>query len=492
MGLRINTNVASIRAQNALLKSTKKLNSAMTRLSTGLRINTGSDDVVGLAKSESLRTRIRGIEQARANIASSSSVLGVAEGYLSELTELAQSLREVAVQAADDTISASDRSSLTDKFTSLMAEYNRLADNSNFNGVKLLDGTFVNKNVQVGTDEGDAISISVSDARSATIGTVALFTSQTRTAVLTTTTTTNLAFGDPAGITIGTTAISTFASDGVSTVEASESALAYVNAINAQAGTTGVTAKVLANSQTFTYTGTQALSAAYNLVVNGVTVKTDATAYAADDDGVASVVALINAKTSLTGVVATQDTANDKLVLTASDGRNISVTVTGADTTVSTNVFAMTGSSSNRASIFRGTFRLTSDSAFTIAGASAEFAASASVSVALDAGFSLDNALVTTAANAGSALTILDNVIKQLQTRRATIGSAINRFETSESELASRLENLSAADSKIREADVAMETAKMTQANILQQAGVAVLGQANSAPQIALQLLQNL
>lgn len=495
MGLRINTNLASLRAQHALATSTKKLNTAMTRLSTGLRINSGSDDVVGLAKSENLRTRIRGIDQARLNISSASSVLGVAEGYLSELTEVAQSLREIAVQAADDTISPNDRSSLTDKFNTMMSEYNRLTKNAVFNGVSLLDGTFAGKVVQAGTDEGDTISVTINDARSGVIGEVAIFTSQARTAVVTSVATPDLTA--PNGFSINGQAIAALdlTDDGISNYESDESAVSYVNAINAKAGITGVTARALNNVQTFTYTGLASLQASHHLVINGVTVKSDANLYASTDNDIGAIVNLINAKTGQTGITASQNTATDALILTTSDGRNIDVQVAnaaGADDGRFGGLMGAGAAATARTKVYRSTFTLTSDEAFTISGATAEFAANATESVAISDTTSLDNADMSTAATAGIALTILDNVIEQLQTRRGSIGSAINRFSVSESELAARLENLSAAESRIREADIAAETANMTQANILQQAGAAILSQANASPQIALVLLQNL
>ena len=497
MGLMINTNVASLRAQTALKQSTKKLQQAMTRLSTGLRINTGSDDVVGLARSESLRTRIRGIGQARANVNSASSVLGVAEGYLSQMTSLAQQLREVAVQAADGTLSSSDRSSLTDRFSAMMNEYNRLATNSNFNGVKLLDGTFSSKTIQVGSEEVDTLAVTINDSRSSAIGKIAIMTSAIVTFATTSINAAAMSFGDPSGLTVAGTTIATsaFSSDGVSYTDADESAIAYVNAINAYSGTTGVTAQVLANTVTMNYSNGTTLDATQFLIINGVTIKSTAVAYdTTSDNDVAALVDLINSKSSQTGVAATQNSGSNKLILTAADGRNIDMTVTTSgtnNTTVTANVFGALAASTLRQISYRGQYKLYSSSAFAVTGGTAEFGL-ADTTYALDSSTTLDDANVVSASNAGMALTILDNVLIQLQSRRASVGTTINRLENSEDELSSRMENLSSAESSIRDADIAEETAKMTQANILQQAGVAVLSQANTTPQIALQLLQNL
>lgn len=497
MGLRINTNVASIQAQNSLNKTSKKLNQALTRLSTGLRINSGKDDVVGLANSEALRSQIRGAGVARTNITSASAVLGVAEGYLSQLTEIAQSMRDLAVQASDDTISVASRDSISASMTSLMDEYNRLANSANFNGTKLIDGTFTGKAIQAGTNEGDTISLTIDDARSSTIGKIAILTAQARTGTLTTVVLTNLDFnqagpssinisGDPLSNTVGVD----FVDDGVSNAKATESAIAYVRAINAHTTTTGVSASVLANVVTGDYT-TQALSGSYHMLINGVTVKNDAISYGSNDNDIASLVQLINAHSSETGVVATQNATTNKLILTASDGRNIDVAIANAGV-ANTNVYSLTGAATNQSVVFRSTFKLTSDDVFTVSNASLEFTDAATKSVSLSNSTTLSNVAVDTAANSGTSISILDKVIEQLQTRRASVGNVVNRLDISEAELASRLENLNSAESVIRDADVAAETAKFTLYNVLQQIGATVLAQANAAPQIALTLLQNL
>ena len=498
MGLRINTNVASLNAQNNLSKNTKQLNQSLTRLSTGLRINSGKDDVVGLAKSESLRSQIRGGDVARSNITNGSAFLGVAEGFLSELTGIAQGMRDLAVQAADNTLSSTDRENLTDALNAQMAEYNRLTSQAKFNGVSILDGTFSNKGIQVGFNEGDQIDISISDARSATIGKVAILTGSTRSVQTTTASTTAIDFTGVSSLQIGGTTIaaSAFTADGVSNVESSESAISYVNAINSYSGQTGVTAQVLENEQTFTYgtTDSHALIQTQTLSINGVAI-IDSTGGALTDDanGAADLVKLINDQSSQTGVVASQDTAAGTIKLTASDGRNIDVLVTGANSAGGgTNAFGLTGGSSNFVAGYRGEFKLTSNDAFTVSGASAEFATGGAINVQLDNNTTLDNVDFSTAQNAGTAISVLDKVVEQLSQRRAEVGSAATRLDIADAEMASRVENLSAAESAIRDADVAAETAKYTQANILQQAGATVLSQANSSPQIALTLLQSI
>lgn len=509
MGLRINSNVASLRAQNNLQTTTKRLNQSLTRLSTGLRINDGQDDVVGLVSSELLRARVRGLDIAQQNVSNATAFLGVAEGYLSRLTDIAQSMREAAVQAAESTISTSSRQALEDSFDTLLEEYNRLASGANFTGINLLDGTFANQQLQVGANQGETLSISIDDSRSSTIGEVAVFT-----AVSLTFTSTQAAatanFADPGGslsFTVGTDSFNVnsgdYSDDGVSFLEGDESAIAYVNAINAVSGSTGVTATVNANVFTIDYSvagGGAGLEANQDVIINGVTVKSSTLAVTqADDTDASTLVSLINDNATQTGVEASLDTANDRIILSASDGRNITIQV-GARGSVgsSFNAFNMVGTNGgatdNTQATYRGTFKLSSDEGFTINdGTTGNIVAGAATqSVNIDTTTSLVNADISTATNAGTAISSLDNVLSQLQGRRADVGSTQTRLDLTLAELRSRQENLVASESLIRDADIATETARLTQDQILQQAGVTVLAQANAAPQIALSLLANL
>lgn len=490
MGLRINTNVMSMSAQNNLKSTSAKLNTSLERLSTGLRINSGKDDAVGLAISEGLRSQVRGIDVAKNNISNAASVFGVAEGYLSQLTEVAQQMREVAVQAASNTLNSNDRDSLETKFSTLSDEYNRLSQGANFGGVSLLDGSFIGKSIQVGAKEGESLSISIGSALSSSIGQVAIMTAAAVTARATTGATLSLP-GDGV-VTINNVGMGTLSDDGVSNAQSSESAIAYVNAINSVSGTTGVSAVALANVVKLSYTvgGGDEFSASAVITINGVTVKAAGSGEMshANDTDAQEFVNMINAKTADTGVTASIDMANDKIILTANDGRNIDFSVSGA---AGYNTLGITGNTAYSQVVHRGSFKLTSQSTFTLGNASDDLATT-TTSVAVDTATSLSTAEVDSAANASTAISILDSVITQLQNRRATVGSTSNRLDIAAAELDSRQENLSSAESAIRDADIAAETAKLTQQQILQQAGVTVLGQANSAPQIALTLLQNI
>ncbi len=494
MGLRINTNVASLAAQNKLSQTTKKLSGTLQRLSTGLRINNASDDVVGLFKSESLRSNIRGIATAEQNISSASSTLGIAEGSLSELTDIAQSIREKIVQAADATISTNDRTNIATSINDLLSEYSRLVLATEFNGVKLLDGTFSNKNFQVGYGVSDQISTSILDTRSSAVGSGAIMTI----AALTITTTSAVDFADIGLVTIGGVQIqaSSFAADGVSSVQNNNSAIAIANAINTNAGGSGVTATALATVVTFAYSaGNTAASGTQTYTLNGVTL---VTGFAADTDtssdaNATTLAAAINAVTAQTGVTATIDTSTNAIQLNASDGRNITFASTLSAGASVTNVFGVAVVSTAAAvnAGYRGAVRLFSDNTFSISDGGTSIAPSTATSIATTTtNLTLNSVNVSSVTNAQTGLFILDNVIRQIQTRRTNVGSKVNRFETALKEIQSRKENLSSAESIIRDADIAKETADLTSRQVLQQAGVQVLARANSLPQIALELLR--
>ncbi len=510
MGIRINQNIASLQAQNAMQKTSKKLATSLERLSTGLRINRGADDPTGLAKSESIRSQVRGIGVAKVNISTGSSLLNTAEGFLGEMTTLAQQMREVALQAIDGSVTTSDRTNLTNKLSSLQSEYSRLAAAAKFAGVALLDGTFANKSIHAGPDQGDSLTFSITDSRATAIGQIALLTSVT---VATVTLTALQTMGDldhsnviVDGVTVTT---SVFSSDGVSNTEGDESAIAYVNAINSVSGASGVSAVANANIVTmasFTGTGTKFIDAAHTLLINGVRVaQAD---YAATLVGANSLVAAITAISTQTGVTATIDGSASAIVLTAEDGRNIDIVYNtsagGFDNVTAGSVKDIMGLFGNNASIsadgsgllsaatisrlIRGTFRLFSDAAFTLDDGTANGISTQSTIVVGTT--ALDDISITTSSTARDAVFRLDQVISQLQSRRASVGTNSLRLDTALSELRSREENLSAAESVIRDTDIASETANLTSFQILQQAGAAVLQRANALPQLALQLLQ--
>ena len=382
MAQTINTNVASLNAQRNLNRSQGLLNQSLERLSTGLRINSAKDDAAGLAISERFTTQIRGLNQAVRNASDGISLAQTTESALGELTNNLQRIRELAIQSVNATNSASDRAALNAEVQERIAEVDRIAKQTNFNGVKVLDGSFGTATFQVGANVGETISVSLTtDVTAAAIGTVntdtgAAFDFATETdPVLGEVTLTVL---DAGAATLGTVAIA----GGSSVQEAAD-------AING-ANITGVSAFVNASDQI------QILS---------------------DEVGVNFTEAGGGGNTTGLGATVT------------------ALETAGATTTLS--------------------------------------------GVAID-----------TVAGANFAIARVDSALSAVNGLRGNLGAIQNRFESTIVNLQTVSENLAASRGRIQDADFAAETAALTKAQILQQAGVAVLSQANAQPQLALSLLQ--
>jgi len=320
----INTNVKSLVAQNAIAGNARNLATAMERLSTGSRVNSAKDDAAGLAIGTRMTANIRGLSAAIRNANDGISLTQTAEGSLGQIGDNLQRIRELAVQSANAGNSASDRVTINNESTQLIAEIDRVASNTAFNGINLLDGTFQNKALQVGAgnDSNDRISISVASAKSSALG-VGSNSSYAAS-------TTGAAVGSTAlvagelninGYTTGAAS-----ADGVSYSGDDSSGIAVAAAINALSADTNVTATVgetdLAGT---TVTGYATAIASGDITINGVSLGAIVAASTAAGRG-GQVSAAVNAITSKTGVTATFDTTTGAVALNATDGRNITVT----------------------------------------------------------------------------------------------------------------------------------------------------------------------
>ena len=478
----INTNIQSLTAQRNLNKSQSSMATAMERLSSGLRINSAKDDAAGLAISERMTAQVRGLNQAIRNANDGISFAQTAEGALSTAGDALQRIRELAVQSANDTNSASDRASLQGEVAQLIAEVDRIANNTQFNGQNVLDGSVSNLLFQVGANANQTISVSGVDARASTLGANATTTSTGITAAGTASGSLNTASGV---ISINGTSI-TVASDGLSTSDATSSANAVAAGINAASATTGVTA--VANATTVnlgTVTATAALTGT-EFTINGVNVVSGAVLSGDSDSTLRDA---INSVSNQTGVTASLDSSNN-MILTATDGRNIQLE---ADASGTDDVFSSFDiATAAQDEIFTGSVTLDSDNSIVITGSltAAEGMALAAGTYAVSTTNSVTNLNISTQSGANDAITNVDRALNSINSLRATFGSTQVRFESAITNLSVTSENLSAARSRIRDADFAAETAAMTRAQILQQAGTAMVSQANALPQSVLSLLQ--
>jgi flagellin len=324
----LNTNLSAIAAQNSLRTTSLNQTTAMERLSSGVRINSAKDDAAGLAISTRMTSNIRGLGAAIRNANDGISLTQTAEGSLASIGDNLQRIRELAVQSANTGNNESDRAALNTEARQLVSEIDRIANNSQYNGIKLLDGSFQNQSLQVGAgnDNNDRIAISIGSAKVSALG---IGSNSSYSKVLTAgTNVTNVALAEGA-LSINGAQISASIADGVSYTNADSSAIAKASAINAASGLTGVTATVGKTTVTGVAATAFADIAAGQVMINGVDIGAIGAGTNAIDRGTQTAAA-INSKTSQTGVTASSNTSTGVVSLTAADGRNITVSTTTA------------------------------------------------------------------------------------------------------------------------------------------------------------------
>ncbi|HJW54199.1 MAG TPA: flagellin [Burkholderiaceae bacterium] len=471
----INTNIASLNAQRNLNASQGALATSLQRLSSGLRINSAKDDAAGLAISERMTSQIKGMNVAARNANDGISLAQTAEGDLVQIGNNLQRMRELAVQSANASNSASDRSALNAELQALSQEIDRVSQNSEFNGVKLLNGTFTSQTFQVGANNtaNDRISIaSIASARTTDLG--SSFTANKTSA----NTLSALGAGDLT-IQVGSNVFSVGAATNGTNGKTNDSAMQIAAAINATSS--GVTAT--ANATTLLGAAGGAVAGHAGTVdINGATITVAALSGTQDTDG-AAIAAAIQGSSATTGVTATYDTATDKISLNAADGRNIVISnYTGTLTATDTGLAAATTKS---------TFSLTSSSTFILGGNTpANAGLTASTVTASATGTAISAVDISSVSGAQTALASIDSALNSVNSSRANLGAIQNRFTSVVASLQTSSENLSASRSRIQDTDFASETASLTRGQILQQAGTAMLAQANSLPNGVLALLR--
>jgi flagellin len=467
----VNTNVASINTQRSLNQSQGALQTSLQRLSSGLRINSAKDDAAGLAISERMTGQIRGMNQAMRNANDGISLSQTAESAMAETTNILQRIRELAVQSANATNNDTDRAALNAEVTQLTSELDRIASTTQFNGTNLLDGSFTDQQFQVGANAGEIITVaSIASSRAADIG-------QTIDATVASGTipTTGLTAGD---LTINGNDVGTVAAD----------AALIATAITATS--TGVTATAT-NTSTTTFTDIATASTgsdqspSYGLSIDGDGLDLS-TAVAT---GTVTGTDVATAISALDGYTASY--SGTDLTITKDDGSNV-VLVESNDNSASSGASGLATQDASETLI--GTVSIVSSGedlvidGTTPTNGGAGFVAG--VTAAIATGTTMANTTVTTVEGANAAIASVDAALTTINSSRADLGALQSRFESTTANLAANVENLAAARSRIRDTDFAVETAELTRVQILQQAGIAMLSQANSAPQNVLALLQ--
>lgn len=503
----INTNIASMAAQRALDTSQADVTTSLQRLSSGLRINSAKDDAAGLAISERFNSQIKGLNQAVRNANDAIALTQTAESALSQTTQILQRMRELSIQSANATNSSSDRTALQSEVTQLQAEIDRVATTTQFNGLNLLDGTYQSQAFQVGANANQTIGVSIAGARSSNLGqinnvnpAVADF-SIAQVSAAAATASSGVVAQTLSFVTNGGTAETV-------SVAAGESAQSIASKINANVTNINATASTQVRLQNYTNeTANDTADVTVNgVALTGIAAGTDAAFFAGlaaaiqGNSQLANLTVTSTATTidisNSTGADITIDFADatggnetvDMLVLRSDDTYGSGVDATAAITLTEAGNGAATGTGA-----IQFTTALASTATFTVAsnntniGKLANTAYTATVATSTS---TVGDINVSTASGAQDAVAILDSALSTVSSIRADLGALQNRFNSVVTNLQTSAENQSGARSRIVDADFAAETASLTRGQILQQAGIAVLAQANAAPQNVLSLLQ--
>ena len=491
MAATINTNVSSLTAQRNLGMSQASLNTSIQRLSSGLRINSAKDDAAGLAISERFTSQIRGLNQAVRNANDGISLAQTAEGALKASGDILQRVRELSVQSANATNSAGDRKAIQAEVGQLLSELDRISTTTEFNGQKLLDGSFGSATFQVGANANQTITATTGNFRTTTYG-AQLKQSAPVVVAATAAATALTGTFDIAGLQTKTVTLT--ATDTMATAAAK---------INAQSEATGVTASARNQVELTNF----AASGSYSLAVKGdnttaANVTFSVSAAGATAAGLAETVKAFNDVSSQTGISAKLNAGGNGVVLVNESGADIQIqNNSAAGNTISVGAYdAVTSATSGTATFVagvaaapaggyataRGYLEMNSDKGFSIGNLTGTPPVTASAST-LNAVNTID---VSTVDGSTKALKIIDSALSAVNGQRASFGALQSRFETTVNNLQSTSENISASRGRIQDADFAAETANLSRAQILQQAGTAMVAQANQLPQGVLALLR--
>jgi flagellin len=392
--MRINHNISALNTYNQLSKNTFLASSSLAKLSSGLAINKAGDDPAGLSISEKMRAQIRGLDRASENAQDGISLVQTAEGALQESSEILQRMRELAVQAGNDTATADDRAAIKGELDQLAQELTRIADTTKFNGKSIMaSGSQFSGTFQIGADAGQTLDVSMSAMDAVTLG-----------------------VGTAVTTSASVKEIATVSGDGDEFVAGGISLANYTQSND------------LEIKLEITTAGAAGTAAVATVTINGVEKSVTA-----DAEGVNPTFTLASATFGdifESGQYITITGANTPI-----EGDEVNILITGKRDTIS--------------------------------------------------GLAVD-----TTANAGDTITAIDQAISMVTEQRSKLGSYQNRLEHTINNLGTSAENLTAAESRIRDVDMAKEMMEYTKMNILSQAAQAMLAQANQLPQQVLQLLQ--
>ncbi|OWG12658.1 Flagellin [Delftia sp. K82] len=496
----INTNLPSLTAQRHLSASQLSLTTTMQRLSSGLRVNSAKDDAAGLAISERMNTQVRGMAVASRNANDGISLSQVAEGAMQKLTDILQRSCELAVQAANGTNSSSDRQALDSERAQLLQEFSRIASTSSFNGQKLIDGSFMAQSFQVGANAGEVIGVNLPSLQAPNLGAYGWPLQQSPT-----TNSYAIARGNDEMVPAGDLVLR----DKPIAIERNESMASIAQKIN-DAGfdpkiyTQASTSAVLSFNKSLP-PSTPSVAVTVKLIAGDDLSKAQSVSFTWDhaNPDIASIKQAINAVSGQTGVRAEDGPYVDDVRLANDAGETIRVlndSAPGVSMFIRNNLGAanawtngMTVPGANGAGVLgagahdiqvQGNLAMMSEDSFAMDGGDYDLDGDPtgpfpSMQRTVQK-FKLTDARLDTAEHARQALIIYDAALRQVTSARADMGAVQSRFESVIANIDIAAENMAASRSRIVDADYAVETAKLAQQQILQDAGTAMLAQAHS------------
>jgi len=496
----VNTNVGAIVAASNMKAMEREMDTAIARLSSGSRINSAKDDAAGMAIVSKMEAQVKGLTQAIRNGVDSQKLIDTTEGAHQEVVNILQRLRELAVQSSNDTNDAIDRTFLKSESTQLIAEIDRISNQTTWNGFNIMDGTFASKQFQLGANANEDVTVSVDTVASASIG--------------------NYQVNGEAPIYTGAAdtiashnlIVSGYVGSTTVAVAANASAKTAAASINSSTASTGVEATAVTNASlsALSATGTVTFNIGSQTAASEAAISVAVT----DVSDLRGMRDAINAVAGTTGITAKMSSAtNATILLNHSTGEDImlsdflvgtaatTLTLTSLDineaTSTSSGGTAVTLQSAAGAAAFddavvNGHLQLNSHKTFTVTTDNTTteqnfFDTTATSTSALTAISAID---IGTSSGAESAILAIDGAINKVNASRADLGAISNRLDNTISNLSNIVMNTEASVSNIRDADFSKETSNLTRAQILTQAATSMLAQANASKQSVLSLLQ--
>jgi flagellin len=486
----INTNINALYSLNGLSNTQQNISTYIEQLSTGKQINSPADNPAGYAISQRFQTQINGLNQAVSNGNQAISLVQTGTGAIQNQTNLLQQIRTIAVQSANGSNTSSDRASMQTVVAQLLAQVQTIATQTQFNGQNILDGTFNGQQFQVGANANQIINVSIGNTQTNAVGNNTLAASGTIYS-------TNGAYSDggygngkaftitsgSGAFTAGSIGVSGSVGSSSFSVTANESAASIASSINAINQQTGVSASAN-TSVAFTVTsGTVSFSLSNGNTANpSNTVNISANVTSVDANGLSSLVSAINNDTAQTGVAASVNSSN-QLVLTQSQGHNILVSGFAGTSSLSAGGTTISSGSGAGTALVQGVVQFQATQGFTVNNGSAIGLANNSSLQQLSA------VNVSTTQGANEAISIIDQAINNLNQQGGSLGALQNRIQASVQNLQTSSTNLQSAQSVVQDANIAQATSNLSKYQILQQAGISALAQANALQQSYLKLL---